>query len=114
LPQNAESGFIRLRAKIASGSVMENIRVRLIIEGRVQGVWFRESTRKEAARLGVYGWVRNRPDGSVEVLAEGPEDKVRKLAAWCHHGPTSARVTRVHETEEGFQGEFVGFDVVYF
>ena len=93
---------------------MENIRVRLIIEGRVQGVWFRESTRKEAARLGVYGWVRNRPDGSVEVLAEGPEDKVRKLATWCHHGPTSARVTRVRETEEVFQGEFVGFDVVYF
>jgi acylphosphatase len=48
------------------------------------------------------------------VEAEGPEDKVRKLVAWCHQGPTSARVTRVHETEEVFQGEFVGFDVVYF
>ena len=93
---------------------MENIRVRLIIEGRVQGVWFRESTRKEAARLGVYGWVRNRPDGTVEVVAEGPEDKVRKLAAWCRHGPTSARVTRVQERPEVFQGDFADFDVVYF
>jgi len=93
---------------------MENIRVGLIIEGRVQGVWFRESTRKEAARLGVCGWVRNRPDGTVEVLAEGPESEVRKLVAWCHHGPTSARVTRVEERAEVFQGEFTDFDVVYF
>ena len=61
-----------------------------------------------------FGWVRNLPDGSVEVAAEGSEDEVRKLVAWCHHGPTSARVTRVHETEEVFRGEFVDFDVVYF
>jgi acylphosphatase len=93
---------------------MENIRVRLIIEGRVQGVWFRESTRKEAARLGLCGWVRNRPDGTVEVMTEGPEDKVRRLVTWCHRGPTSARVTRVQETEEAFTGDFADFDVVYF
>ena len=98
---------------VAGRGVMENIRLRLIIEGRVQGVWFRESTRKEAARMGVYGWVRNRPEGSVEVVAEGAEEKVRKLAAWCRHGPPSARVSRVHETEEAFQGEFTDFDVVY-
>lgn len=92
---------------------MDIIRVRLIIEGRVQGVWFRESTRKEAERLGVRGWVRNRREGTVEVVAEGPEDSVRKLVAWCHHGPPSARVMRVHETEEPFQGEFSSFGVVY-
>jgi len=92
---------------------MDNIRVRLIIEGRVQGVWFRESTRREAARLGVRGWVRNRRDGTVEVVAEGPEDIVRKLVAWCHHGPPPARVTRVQETAEAFQGEFSSFDVEY-
>ena len=93
---------------------MENISLRLIIEGRVQGVWFRESTRKEAERIGVCGWVRNRPDGSVEVVAEGPEEKVRTLAAWCRHGPPSARVARVRETQEAYQGEFTGFDVVYY
>jgi len=93
---------------------MENTRLRLIIEGRVQGVWFRESTRKAAQRIGVYGWVRNRPDGAVEVVAEGAEDKVRELAAWCRQGPPSARVAGVHETEEAFQGEFTGFDVVYY
>jgi acylphosphatase len=93
--------------------VMDKIRVRLIIEGRVQGVWFRESTRREAERLGVHGWVRNRRDGSVEVVAEGPEENVRNLITWCHHGPPSARVTRVRETPESFQGEFVSFEVVY-
>jgi acylphosphatase len=92
---------------------MDNIRVRLIIEGRVQGVWFRESTRKEADRLGVQGWVRNRREGSVEVVAEGSEENVKKLVSWCHLGPPSARVTRVHETSEMFHGEFNSFDVVY-
>jgi acylphosphatase len=92
---------------------MDNIRVRLIIEGRVQAVWFRESTRREAERLGVYGWVRNRREGTVEVVAEGSEEKVRKLVEWCHHGPPSARVMRVREIGEAFQGEFVSFDVVY-
>jgi acylphosphatase len=90
-----------------------NIRVRLIIEGLVQGVWFRDSTRREASRLGVFGWVRNRPDGKVEVLAEGPEEKVRNLVTWCHHGPPSARVNRVRETEEAWTGEFDSFDIVY-
>ena len=92
---------------------MDKIRVRLIVEGRVQGVWFRESTRREAELLGVQGWVRNRREGSVEVVAEGPEENVGKLVAWCHHGPPSARVTRVHETVEAFQGEFASFEVVY-
>ncbi len=90
-----------------------NIRVRLIIEGRVQGVWFRESTRREASRLGVVGWVKNRPDGKVEVLAEGPEEAVRNLVTWCHHGPSTARVNRVRETEEAWRGEFASFDIVY-
>ena len=95
------------------GIPMDNIRVRLIIEGRVQGVWFRESTRKQAEHLGVHGWVRNRREGTVEVVAEGPEESVRKLVDWCHHGPPSARVSRVRETAEAFQGEFISFDVVY-
>jgi acylphosphatase len=93
---------------------MENVRVRLIIEGRVQGVFFRESTRKQAVRIGVFGWVRNRPEGTVEVVAEGQEEMVRKLVEWCHQGPPAARVTRVRETQELFEGEFSDFDVAYF
>jgi acylphosphatase len=52
---------------------VNNVRVRLIIEGRVQGVWFRESTRREAVSLRVFGWVKNLPGGAVETLIEGPE-----------------------------------------
>ncbi len=92
---------------------MNQIRVRLIIKGRVQGVWFRDSTRREASHLGLSGWVRNRPDGSVEVLAEGPEDTVRQLVAWCHQGPPAAQVGHVLETKETYQGEFDGFDIVF-
>jgi acylphosphatase len=90
-----------------------NIRARLIVEGKVQGVWFRESTRREASHLGVFGWVMNRPDGKVEVLAEGPEERVRSLVAWCHHGPAGARVHKVQEYEEAWTGEFDSFDVAY-
>lgn len=87
--------------------------MRLIIEGRVQGVWFRESTRKEAVSLGVYGWVKNRSDGTVEALIEGPEQKVKKLVQWCSKGPPYAQVTRVHETQEEWEDEFSSFDVVF-
>lgn len=90
-----------------------NVRVRLIIEGRVQGVWFRDSTRRQANMLNVGGWVKNRPDSSVEVLAEGPEKAVKKLVSWCYSGPSGARVDRVRETEEPWQGEFETFDIVY-
>ena len=92
---------------------MENIRVRLIIVGHVQGVWFRESTRRQASALGVSGWVKNRPDRSVEVLAEGPTEKVEKLVAWCHKGPPAAEVHRVSKTVETWQGTLGDFDIKY-
>ena len=92
---------------------MDNIRARLIIEGRVQGVWFRDSTRTEAARLDLTGWVKNRFDGGVEVVAEGPKEKVEELIQWCHHGPPAAKVTRVHEIKEDFTGEFDSFRITF-
>ncbi len=93
---------------------MRKVRVHLIIEGRVQGVWFRESTKRKALSLGVYGWVRNLPDGTVEVVAEGDEDKVRELIKWCHKGPPAAKVTNVKVEEEEYLGEFNSFDVIYY
>ena len=93
--------------------VMDNKRIHLIIEGRVQGVWFRESTRRQAVSLGVSGWVKNRPEGTVEALLEGSEDAVLRLVAWCGKGPSAANVTRIHETEEAWRGEFDAFDVHY-
>jgi acylphosphatase len=71
----------------------------LQILGRVQGVWFRESRRREAERLGVVGWVRNRPDGSVEAVAQGATEAVDALVEWARIGPPQARVERIVQTE---------------
>jgi acylphosphatase len=71
----------------------------LQILGRVQGVWFREAMRREAERLGVVGWVRNRPDGSVEAVAQGAPEAVDALVEWARIGPPQARVERIIETE---------------
>jgi len=90
--------------------VSELLRLRLRVRGRVQGVWFRESTRLEAEKLGVNGWVRNCPDGSVEAVLEGTPEAVRRLEAWCGRGPTAARVVEVRVSEEPPTGE-VGFRV---
>ena len=92
---------------------MDTIRAHLIIKGRVQGVFFRDSTRREAIELGLCGWVKNRFDGSVEAVAEGPKEKVETLIAWCHHGPPVARVTKVHEIREDYTGEFDSFRVTF-
>jgi len=92
---------------------MQNLRVHLIVEGRVQGVWFRDSTRRQAVELGVNGWVRNLPDGRVEVLAEGAADKVERLAAWCRQGPPAARVSKVVRDDEPWRGDLGPFAVRY-
>jgi acylphosphatase len=92
---------------------MDNIRAHLIIEGRVQGVWFSDSTRNEATRLNLTGWVKNRFDGSVELVAEGSREEVKKLIEWCHHGPPGARVTMVHEIKEDYVGEFDSFRIMF-
>ena len=90
---------------------LERTRVRLVIEGRVQGVFFRASTAQEAQRLAVTGWVRNCPDGSVEVVAEGLKSKVAELISWCHHGPPGAMVSRVRQHLEAFGNEFDRFGI---
>lgn len=92
---------------------MDNIRTHLIIEGRVQGVWFRDSTRNEAIRLDLTGWVKNRSDGNVEIVAEGSREKVEIFIEWCHHGPPAARVTKVYEIKEDFTGEFDFFRIMF-
>ena len=85
----------------------EPMRVRVVVRGRVQGVGFRYSTVSEARRLGLRGWARNAPDGSVEILAEGSATAVEALVAWCRHGPPSARVANLQRTEEP-RGEPLG------
>jgi acylphosphatase len=76
------------------------LRARVVVSGRVQGVWFRESTRRRAEELGVGGWVRNLPDGRVEALFEGPDDRVRSAIEFLQVGPPLARVQDVAVLEE--------------
>ena len=92
---------------------MAYIRSHLIIEGRVQGVWFRDSTKREANRLNITGWVKNRYDGNVELIAEGSKENVAKLTEWCHNGPPAARVKGVNESIEDYTGEFASFEIIY-
>jgi acylphosphatase len=91
--------------------ITSHARVHLIVKGRVQGVYFRASTVQQARHLGLTGWVMNCPDGSVEVLAEGPSDKLEDLVAWCGQGPPGARVEGVELQRQDFRGEYGGFRV---
>jgi acylphosphatase len=85
--------------------------LRIIVSGRVQGVGFRYTARDEAQDLGLKGWVRNRPSGEVEIVAEGREDVLKMLAAWAHLGPPAAHVSRVHEEWSEYSGQFAEFRI---
>ncbi|MBZ0304943.1 MAG: acylphosphatase [Anaerolineae bacterium] len=82
-----------------------------IVHGRVQGVNFRYYTQEQAVDLGVTGWVRNLPDRTVEVTAEGSPDQLDKLLTFLHQGPISARVTQVEVNWLPASGRFKGFNV---
>lgn len=87
---------------------MSGITLHCVITGRVQGVWYRAWTEKEAQSLGLDGWVRNLPDGSVEALFSGPEETVRDMISRCRSGPPLAQVSGITESpadrpkEKGF------------
>ena len=83
---------------------MESTAVDVVVTGHVQGVFFRASMREQAERLGVTGWVRNDPDGSVRAHVEGPAEAVQSLVAWCADGPPNAHVDDVRVVE----GELTG------
>ena len=86
-------------------------RVRVIVSGIVQGVFFRAATRRAAADLNLTGWVRNMDDGRVEAVLEGEDADVEKMIAWCHKGPPSARVENVTTSEEHYTGGFSDFSI---
>ncbi|MCW5610119.1 MAG: acylphosphatase [Rubrivivax sp.] len=88
---------------------MNRIVQRLEIHGRVQGVGYRWALIRQAARLGVHGWVRNRRDGTVEAMAAGTPEALQRLLAWARQGPPGAMVTRVEV--HAAEGEFDGFEL---
>jgi acylphosphatase len=89
----------------------ERARVRIVIGGRVQGVFFRRAAAEQARILGITGWVRNLADGSVELVGEGKRRNLELLLAWTHKGPPHARVDAVQAQWEPCQGEFLKFEV---
>ncbi|MGD8859186.1 MAG: acylphosphatase [Myxococcales bacterium] len=91
---------------------MAQKRIHLVVRGRVQGVYFRASTQREARQLGLTGWVKNRPDGAVEIVAEGEEDQVKDLLSWAQAGPTTARVEKVDTRWRSYTGEFSNFLII--
>ena len=92
-------------------SSVSHERLYAVVLGTVQGVGFRYSTLDVARRLGLHGWVRNRTDGTVEVMAEGQRDTLERLLEFLHRGPSGARVTRVNASWIAATGEFKSFGV---
>ena len=90
---------------------MDPARVHCVVSGYVQGVAFRAATRYQARFLGLTGWVRNRADGTVEMLAEGERSRLQQLVDWCHEGPPAARVTRVEVHWSAYAGDLAEFGI---
>ncbi len=94
----------------AFGGLSETVRKRVVVSGRVQGVFFRDSCLRLASAAGLVGWVRNRSEGTVEAVFQGDRAAVDKMVEWCRDGPPRARVDRVEVTDEDPNGE-VGFSI---
>lgn len=104
---------LRMMKKVISPEniVLTMKRVHVFISGRVQGVFFREYTRRKAEELGVKGWVRNLPDGRVEAVFEGEDKAVDEMVRWCWKGSPYSKVTNVEAIEEEYRGEFGRFEI---
>jgi acylphosphatase len=83
----------------------DHIRSRIVVHGRVQGVFYRDTCRRQAGARAVTGWVRNRPDGTVEAVFEGPQRDVDAMVEWARLGPRSAHVMRIERFDEAPRGE---------
>ena len=92
---------------------MSKERVNIIVHGRVQGVFYRARTKEMAIELELNGWVNNRIDGTVEIVAEGNKENLERLVVWSQHGPKHAHVTKVEVKWQPFVDEFSDFTVKY-
>jgi acylphosphatase len=94
-------------------SESDNHQLHAIVHGRVQGVGFRDATERRAVELGLSGWVRNKPDGTVEVTAEGDRATLERFLEFLHRGPSAARVSRVESQWQPASGRFGDFRVTW-
>jgi len=91
---------------------MVEITVQVTISGRVQGVWFRDSTRRMADSLGIYGWVKNNDDGKVEALFQGKPEKINEILDWCKKGSSLSRVDKVIVSETSLDESYDDFSIL--
>ncbi|HDN83419.1 MAG TPA: acylphosphatase [Candidatus Altiarchaeales archaeon] len=91
----------------------EEVQAHVFISGRVQGVFFRATTRDIAKKLGLRGWVRNLRDGRVEAVFQGKKSDVEKAIEWCHHGPSLAKVENVEVIWEKISERYEDFEIRY-
>lgn len=89
------------------------VKVHVFISGRVQGVFFRSQTRREAKKIGITGWVKNLADGRVEAVFEGAENPVKTMIEWVRRGPLLSKVNGIEVEWENFSGEFNDFEIRY-
>lgn len=92
---------------------MPKVRVHALVSGRVQGIFYRANTKNVAKKLSLTGWVRNLPDGRVEVIAEGEEKNIDKLVKFLGRGPFLARVDNLDIKRDKYTGEFIDFEIRY-
>ena len=92
---------------------MKQQRVHLLINGKVQGVFFRQALKVVAKKNNVSGWVRNLKDKRVEIVLEGDNKSINSVIAWARIGPANSRVDDIEVTNEGFKNEFLTFEVLY-
>lgn len=101
------------KSRLNKKYTMSKTRAHVFVSGRVQGVFFRQNTKRQAQNHRLAGWVRNLEDGRVEAVCEGEEVSVKALVAFCSTGPRGASVANVVVTWETFKGEFENFDIIY-
>lgn len=87
--------------------------VHITINGKVQGIWFRANTKQKAEQLGITGWVKNIPNGSVEAIFEGEENCIKEMIDWCQHGPPQAKVENIEIKEQSITNGFDEFLIKY-
>jgi acylphosphatase len=98
---------------ISQNNMDGKTRAHIFVSGRVQGVFYRENTKKKAEKYGILGWVKNLKDGKVEAVFEGEKGKIEKILKWAKRGPFFAKVENLEIITEDYKGEFNCFEIKY-